>query len=202
MNERRFTFVRHASSVYNDRHLLNGDPHVPVPLDAPGRVEAATLASHLASCPFDLALYTRFARTRETLFLLLGRRHGVRVALEPAFDDIDVGIFEGRDVQAYRDWRALHGPEQPVPGGESRLGALARYADGCARVLARRDARCVLAVVHDIPIRFLCNALLRTDPLEGPVRTVANLERVSVSEAQLGAALAVMRRRLGGLPPV
>ena len=89
-----------------------------------------------------------------------------------------------------------------MPGGESRLGALARYADGCARLLARRDARCVLAVVHDVPIRFLRNALLRADPLDGPVRTVANLERLSVSEAQLGAALAVMRRRLCGLPPV
>ena len=41
----------------------------------------------------------------------------------------------------------------------------------------------------------------RADPLEGPVRSVANLERLIVSEAQLGAALAVMRRRLSGLPP-
>jgi hypothetical protein len=56
--------------------------------------------------------------------------------------------------------------------------------------------------VHDVPIRFLRNALLRADPLDGPVRTVANLERLTVSEAQLGAALAVMRRRLCGLPPV
>jgi broad specificity phosphatase PhoE len=202
MAERRFTFVRHASSVYNDRHLLNGDPQVPVPLDTRGRVAATALAALLAPCPFDLALYTRFARTRETMFLLLGGRHGVPVALESSFDDIGVGSFEGRDVQVYRGWREVHGPEQPAPGGESRLGALARYADGCARLLARRDARCVLAVVHDIPIRFLSNALLRADPLEGPVRTVANLQRLSMSEAQLGASLAVMQRRLCGLPPV
>ena len=60
----------------------------------------------------------------------------------------------------------------------------------------------MLLVVHDLPIRFLRNALLRADPLDGPVRTVANLARVTVGEAQIGAALAVMRRRLGGLPPV
>ena len=53
-----------------------------------------------------------------------------------------------------------------------------------------------------MPIRFLRNALLHADPLAGPVRTVANLERLTVGEAQLGAALAVMRRRLCGLPPV
>jgi broad specificity phosphatase PhoE len=202
MRERRFTFVRHASTVYNDLHLLNGDPRVPVPLDAGGRVAAAALGRRLAGCPFELALHTRFARTRETLMLMLGRRLGVRVALEPAFDDIDVGMFEGRDVEAYRAWRAGHGLAEAVPGGESRLGALGRYTDGCARLLARHDARCVLLVVHDQPIRFLRNALAAADPLEGPVRAVANLERLTVGEAELGAALAVMRRRLCGLPPV
>ena len=69
-------------------------------------------------------------------------------------------------------------------------------------MLARHDARCVLLVVHDVPIRFLHNALLVADPLDGPVRTVANLERLSVGESQLAAGLAVMRRRLAGLPPV
>jgi broad specificity phosphatase PhoE len=202
MRERRFTFVRHASTVYNQRHLLNGDPRVPVPLDAAGQVAAAALGRRLEHCPFDLALHTRFARTRETLMLMLGRRHDVRVAVEAAFDDIDVGIFEGRDVQAYRDWRARHGHDEAVPGGESRLEALGRYADGCARLLARHDARCVLLVVHDIPIRFLHNALLAADPIDGPVRTVANLERLSVGEPRLAAGLAEMRRRLSGLPPV
>jgi probable phosphoglycerate mutase len=202
MRERRFTFVRHASTVYNDLHLLNGDPRVPVPLDAEGRVAAAAIAPLTACCPLDLALHTRFARTRETLMLMLGRRHDVPIAVESAFDDIDVGIFEGRELAAYRAWRAEHGPEEPVPGGESRLDALARYADGCARLLSRHEARCVLAVVHDIPIRFLHNAILRADPLEGPIRTVTNLERLSVGESQLAAGLAVMRRRLASLPPV
>jgi len=92
MRARRFTFVRHAATVYNDLHLLNGDPRLPVPLDPGGRVAAGVLGRRLQHCPFDLALHTRFARTRETLMLLLGHRAGVRVAVEPAFDDIDVGI--------------------------------------------------------------------------------------------------------------
>jgi broad specificity phosphatase PhoE len=202
MEPRSYTFVRHASSVYNGLRLLNGDPRVTVPLDAAGRAAAAAQAPRFARCPFDLALHTRFARTRETLTILLGARHDVRVAIEAGFDDVDVGEFEGQGLQAYRDWRAVHGPAEAVRGGESRLGALTRYSDGCARLLARHDAARVLLVVHDVPIRFLHNALLRADPLDGPVRIVANLERLTVSEAQLGAALAVMRRRLCGLPPV
>jgi broad specificity phosphatase PhoE len=202
MPQRHYTFVRHASTFYNGHHLLNGDPRVPVPLDTAGRVAAAALAPQFAHLPLDLAVHTRFARTRETLMLLLTRRPDVRIAIEPGFDDIDVGEFEGGDVGAYRAWRALHRPDQAMRGGESRLAALVRYAGGCARLLARHDAERVLLVVHDQPIRFLRNALLGEDPLDGPVRTVANLERLTVSDEQLGAALAVMQRRLRGLPPV
>jgi len=201
MRERRFTFIRHASTVYNGLRLLNGDPRVPVALDASGRVAAVALAASLAGCPFDLALHTPFARTRETLSILLARRRRIPVAVEPLLGDIDVGEFEGRDIEAYRAWRRLHGPAEAVPGGESRLGALARYAAGCDHALARHDARDVLLVVHDVPIRFLRNALLGADPLDGPVRTIANLERLTVTESRLGAALAVMRRRQRDLPP-
>jgi broad specificity phosphatase PhoE len=202
MHERRYTFVRHASTLYNVRGLLNGDPRIPVPQSPAGVVAAAALAPCLAHARIDLALHTRFARTRETLIILLGGRRGVPVAIEAMFDDVDVGEFEGGGVQAYRDWRAAHGLAEAMPGGESRLAALERYSDGCARLLARHDAERVLLVVHDVPIRFLRNALLRADPLDGPVRTVTNLERLTVSDAQLGAALGVMRRRLSGLPPV
>jgi broad specificity phosphatase PhoE len=152
--------------------------------------------------PLDLALHTRFARTRETLMLLLAGRRDVRIAIDSGFDDIDVGEFEGGGVTAYRTWRELHGPAAAMPGGECRLAALARYADGCARLLARHDAERVLLVVHDQPIRFLRNALLGKDPLDGPVRAVANLEQLHVGDEQLGPAVAVMRRRLSGLPPV
>jgi probable phosphoglycerate mutase len=202
MRERRFTFVRHASTLYNGLRLLNGDPRVPVPLDTRGRVAASVLAGSLASRPFDLAVHTRFARTRETLRVLLAQRRALPVAVEPCFDDIGVGEFEGHEIEAYRAWRALHGPGERVPGGESRLGALARYAAGCDHLLHRSDAREVLVVVHDLPIRFLRNALLRADPLDGPVRTVANLERVTVTQSELGAALAVMHRRGCELPPI
>jgi broad specificity phosphatase PhoE len=198
---RSFTFVRHASTVYNGLGLLNGDFRVPVAIDTAGTVAAAALAPQFAGVPFDLALHTRFARTRETLRLLLGRRTDVPVALEPGFDDIDVGEFEGRPLHEYRAWRAVNGLALAMPGGESRVAALARYSGACERLLARHDADCVLLVVHDVPIRFLRNALIAADPLAGPVLRVGNLERLNVSDAQLAAALAVMRRRLRDLPP-
>jgi probable phosphoglycerate mutase len=201
MAGRRYLLVRHARTVYNDDGVLNGDPRVPVALDAEGRVAAAALARRLADEPFDLALHTRFDRTRETARILL-RGRDVPLAVEAGFDDVLVGDFEGGPIESYRAWRRIHGQAERAPGGESRVDALRRYAGAYARLLARRDAACVLLVVHDVPVRFLRNALLRADPLEGPVRTVPNLACLRLGEAELGGALAVMLRRLAGLPPV
>lgn len=72
---------------------------------------------------------------------------------------------------------------------------LARYADGFERMLGE-DARHVLAVVHDIPVRFLQNAVNGDDPLDGPITTVPNATPVVFSESDLRRGIGVMRERL------
>ena len=122
MPERRFTFVRHASTVYNDCHLLNGDPRVPVA----ARRRGSCRRRRARRAPSALSLRSRAAHAlrahaRDTHADARPAGTTCRSRSEPAFDDIDVGIFEGRDVKAYRAWRAEHGPAEAVPGGESRL---------------------------------------------------------------------------------
>ena len=52
-------------------------------------------------------------------------------------------------------------------------------------------------MTHDIPIRFLANALTGDDPLDGPVTAVANASVLVVAEADLAARdLDVMRQRV------
>ena len=83
------------------------------------------------------------------------------VAIEPGFDDIDVGDFEGEDVRPIALARAPRARRGDARAARAVWRRSARYADGCARLLARHDAERVLLVVHDMPIRFLRNALLR-----------------------------------------
>ena len=51
-------------------------------------------------------------------------------------------------------------------------------------------------VTHDIPIRFLSNAVAGEDPLEGPVRAVANASLMTVSEEDLRRGVEAMKGRL------
>ncbi len=117
------------------------------------------------------------------------------VVVYPDLDDVLLGEFEGLSVDDYRRFRDEHGQEARPQGGESRQDALARYTRGFERLLGVA-ARAPLVVTHDIPIRFLANAIAGDDPLDGPVHAVANASLMTVDEDDLRRGVAAMRGRL------
>jgi probable phosphoglycerate mutase len=196
-NARTFTLVRHGRTTYNSVGLVNGDPQVPVELDDVGRAQCLEVRATLWGRHFDLAIRTRFQRTAQSLALILDGRD-VPVTEYPEFDDVRLGTFESGPVDVYRKWRRTHTSDEPPPGeGESRVGALYRYTRGFEKMLAEGDADDILAVIHDVPIRCMLNAMTSADPLDGPVKGVANCEVHTLSEDQIECGLAAMRDRLG-----
>lgn len=192
---RDFTLVRHGRTDYNALHTLNGDPAVPVSLDETGREQVEALRAQLAGRSFDLAVHTRFRRTVETLDILLAGRTVRRVECAD-LDDVGLGVFEGASADAYRTWRRAHPQDtRPDGGGESRMDALVRYVRGFERLVASAAAA-PLVVTHDIPIRFVANAVAGDDPLDGRVTAVANASVLVVSEPDLMHALVTMRGRV------
>lgn len=195
MVARRFTLLRHAQSEYNARGVLNGDPVVPVALTPEGRRQAEAAARLLSHVAFDLAVHTRFPRTLETLDLVLRDREVPR-AVYPEFDDLAVGDFEGKPLAEYREWRSRNGPDDAPPAGESRISGLRRYITGYERLL-ESDAERLIAVLHDVPIRFLANALHDTDPIAGPHQSIPNADPMTYTDDDLTRAVARMRQRVG-----
>ena len=194
---RTFALVRHGGTDYNLAGRLNGDPSVPVHLTDQGREQVALLRDRIAAMPVDLGVRTRFPRTEQTIAILLEGRD-VPVVVCADLDDVLLGEFEGRSVEDYRRFRDENGQEARPRGGESRLDALARYTRGFERLL-EVDARAPLVVTHDIPIRFLANAIAGEDPLEGSVHAVANASLMTVGEADMRRGVAAMRERLAAV---
>ncbi|MBI2684041.1 MAG: histidine phosphatase family protein [Actinobacteria bacterium] len=190
---RRLTLVRHGESTYNVLGLLNGDPSVDVRLTPAGRAQSEAAAARLADRAFDGAVHSGFPRMRETLGILVSR--AVPTFCIADLGDVRLGIFEGRPLKDYRDWRATHSPRDAPPRGESRFDALGRYVRGFAAV-ATLDGDELVVVTHDVPIRFLLNARAGHDPLEGPVTHVRNAEPQTFHESEFRAAIGVMERRL------
>ena len=194
---RTFALVRHGGTDYNLAGRLNGDPSVPVHLTEQGREQVALLRDRVADMPVDLGVRTRFPRTEQTIAILLEGRD-VPVVVCADLDDVLLGEYEGQSVEAYRRFRDENGQDARPRGGESRLDALARYTRGFERLL-EVDARAPLVVTHDIPIRFLANAIAGEDPLEGSVHAVANASLMTVGEADMRRGVAAMRERLAAV---
>jgi broad specificity phosphatase PhoE len=164
--------ARHAHSTLNLERRINGDPSVVVDLTPQGEEEARQLGLQVANVTLDLCLHTRFPRTRRTAELAVAGR-GTRLAVEPLFDDIDVGELEGASIEDYRVWKRAHRRSDPFPGGESLDDAARRYARGYAN-LVEAPQRTILLVCHEIPIRYALNAAARAQELDGPVRELRN----------------------------
>jgi len=188
---RIFVLSRHGQSTLNIENKVNGDPTIPVPLTADGRVAATKLGEQVAHLPLDLGVHTRFARTRETLELALAGR-AVRTAEEPLLDDIDIGNLEGCSLDDYRAWKRTHERSEAFPGGESLDDAAHRYARAFRALLARPEQR-ILVVCHEIPVRYALNAAAGSDDLDGPAHTIANATPYLFDDESLARAVARIR---------
>jgi len=193
---RIFVLSRHGQSTLNIENKVNGDPTIPVPLTADGRVAATKLGEQVAHLPLDLGVHTRFARTRETLELALAGR-AVRTAEEPLLDDIDIGNLEGCSLDDYRAWKRTHERSEAFPGGESLDDAAHRYARAFRALLARPEQR-ILVVCHEIPVRYALNAAAGSTDLDRPAHLIANATPYLFDEHVLERAADQIDALLGG----
>jgi broad specificity phosphatase PhoE len=186
--------VRHGETTFNVEGRINGDPAILVPLSARGREEATQLARHIAHIRIEVCVHTRFPRTLETAQIGLGTRADrVPLVCEALLDDINVGDLEGRAMTELGAWIEAHGPDDAYPGGESLHDAARRFAKGLRRLAARTE-HVVLAVCHELPIRFALNAASGSTNLDQPEHQIANATPYLFEQATLEIAAAGIER--------
>lgn len=189
---RLFVLSRHGRSTLNVEGRVNGDPSIEVPLTPEGTANALQLASQLAALPIELAVHTRFERTRRTAEIALGGRD-VPLLEQPLLDDVRIGRLEGCTIEEYRAWKAGRPRSEPFPGGESLDDAARRYADAYEQLLARPE-RVVLVVAHEIAVRYAVNGAAGSRMLDGPVHEIPNAAPFLFDEESLRRAVDGIRR--------
>jgi probable phosphoglycerate mutase len=189
---RLFILARHGETTLNAARVVNGDPAVDVHLSEKGREEARLLGEQLRNLPLDLCIVTRFDRTRETAEIAFEGR-SLRLAVEPLLDDVDVGDLEGASLDDYRAWKRAHARSDPFPNGESLNAAAVRYGRGLQSLLARPE-RVILAVAHEIPVRYALNAAEGSPDPDSPHHAVANATPYLFDEDRLAEAAARLAR--------
>ena len=184
---RLFVFARHAESTANTAHVLSSNPARPVALTERGRAQARALGAQLANVHIDLAVGTRFLRTQETIDIALhGRR--VPVLIEPGFDELQAGDFDGAPMEAYWSWKHQHTLGDRLPHGESSDDAFRRYANALRRLLARTET-VTLVVLHQFALRHIALAAA-ADGTGLPAEAVGNAVPFLFDEHAAGRAAA------------
>jgi broad specificity phosphatase PhoE len=182
----RVVLARHGESERSVEGLTNGDPRVACALTAAGRAEAQRLGAELAADPIDLCVTSEFERVQETADLALAGRDVPRLVLAD-LNDIRFGEFEGRPLAEYRAWAHAHGPEDVVPGGDSRAQTVARYVRAYRTILGRPEEM-VLVVAHGLPVRYVLDALEGRNPAAA-VAQVPYAEPFRLTATELAAAV-------------
>lgn len=181
-----FLLARHGESTLNVERRVNGDPEIQVDLTERGREEARKLGDQIAHVPIDLCVRTRFGRTEETTAVALEGRD-VPIVVEPLLDDIDIGDLEGQLIDDYRAWKRAHTRADRFPSGESLDEAGLRYARAY-RNLLEHDAKTILVICHEIPIRYAVNAAAGSDDLDSPLHDVRNATPYLFDDGALATA--------------
>jgi broad specificity phosphatase PhoE len=169
---RLLLLARHGQSVFNVGRVVNGDPARDRGLSPLGIEQGRALGRQVAGVAIDLCVVSRFPRAQQTADLALEGRVVPRL-VDPDLDDVRLGDLEGRSLDEYRAWKAGRSHDEAFPNGESLDDAARRYAHAFERLLAE-DAETILAVCHEIPVRYAVNAAAGSDQLDGPLHDVAN----------------------------
>ena len=189
---RLLLLARHGRSVFNVDGVVNGDPTLDRGLSPEGTAEALELGIQLAALRIDVTVVSRFVRAQATAELAL-RGRDVPLVVDPDLDDIRIGELEGRALEDYRTWKHAHRRDEPFPAGESLDDAARRYADAFERLVGRPE-QTILAVCHEIPVRYAVNAAASSEQLDAPVHDVENARPYLFDESSMVRAIGRIRQ--------
>jgi broad specificity phosphatase PhoE len=150
--------ARHGRTAFNAEGRFQG--HLPVPLDATGREEAAELAAAAARMPLASLWSSPLERARETA-AVVAERIRLRPREDARFAETDCGDWTGRsfaevraeDPQGFARFERSD-PTFRYPGGESFAEQSERVQAGLGDLRARTGELPALVVCHRGVIRL------------------------------------------------
>jgi broad specificity phosphatase PhoE len=156
--------VRHGATEWNADKRAQGQADVA--LSRKGREQALETAGRLAGLPVDAVYSSDLSRAVETAEAI-AKMHGLDVAMDPAFREIDQGEWTGLPVaEIQQRWPELWGAARHYnarPGGESPQQVRRRALEGLRRVVERHPHGTVVIASHGGTIRWLSAEVLGYD---------------------------------------
>jgi len=174
--------VRHGATEWNETKRAQGQADIA--LNEEGRRQAVEVARRLATHRID-AVYSSDLRRAVDTAQAIADTHGLQVATDPAFREIDQGEWEGLYVDEIRErWPDLWGEARHFssrPGGESPSDVRSRALAALKRAVSADPDGTIVVVSHGGTIRWLSAEALGYDDLRSArIRGLANAGVVGI----------------------
>jgi broad specificity phosphatase PhoE len=189
----KLLLVRHGESVWNVEGRIQGQADGP--LSAAGALQALALARALRERDLAAVYSSPLLRALQTARAIC-QPHGLELIDEPAFQEINLGAWQGRtgveleaDPEAgYPAWRRSPRMVTP-PGGETLDQATARAAEAVRTAATAHPGAMIAVVTHSIVGRLILCSLL-----EARLDLVSRLKlkKASISTIRLHEGRAVL----------
>ena len=178
----RVLLVRHGATEWNETKRAQGQADIA--LNEQGRRQADEVARRLRSRRIDAVYSSDLQRAVDTA-RTIAETHGLQVATDPAFREIDQGEWEGLHVDEIRKrWPELWGEARHYssrPGGESPADVRSRALAALTRAVTSEPDGTLVVVSHGGTIRWLsAEALGYDDRRSARIRGLGNAGVVRV----------------------
>jgi alpha-ribazole phosphatase/probable phosphoglycerate mutase len=178
----RVLLVRHGATEWNETKRAQGQADIA--LNEQGRRQADEVARRLRSRRIDAVYSSDLQRAVDTA-RTIAETHGLQVATDPAFREIDQGEWEGLHVDEIRKrWPELWGEARHYssrPGGESPADVRSRALAALTRAVTSDPDGTIVVVSHGGTIRWLsAEALGYDDRRSARIRGLGNAGVVRV----------------------
>ncbi|MFH1865887.1 MAG: histidine phosphatase family protein [Candidatus Eisenbacteria bacterium] len=157
-------FVRHGETELNTTGVFRG--RADVTLNERGLAQAGAVAAALSAVPVTAVYSSPMVRALDTA-RAVASPHGLVPVVDPAFDNIDLGQWQGvaKDLvrreqpELWRLWR-----EDPdalrIPGGESLADVRERAYERTLELAELHSGKRMVIVSHRSVVKLLAGALL------------------------------------------
>jgi isoleucyl-tRNA synthetase len=156
-----YFIMRHGESEHNLNQIMSSSVDDAYTLTEQGRAQVMEAAEGLKKTPVDYIFASPLVRTRDTA-RLIAQHLGLpedRIIVDDRLRENPGGMFEGRPVQEWRDYRDALSVEQKMTdayeGGESWLDIKARMLEVLFEIERSYAGKTILFVAHGMPLRLM-----------------------------------------------
>ena len=153
----RYFVMRHGEAENNVHDQLDSTDVKGWSLTVRGREQVEAVAKRLAAVGITHVYTSPLTRTRETA-VLIARTLGLSeqaIKTDDRLRELGMGAFDGKTRTELLQYRAAHGYNESVPGGESPLDAKRRFGSFLYEIEETLSDAHILVVTHGIGLEVL-----------------------------------------------